>query len=244
MTYLIIQLLAVAFCLCCGRLLRRHATACYIGAFALVALYFYGRFFGLPWLVWMPLFYAVDQCMLGMALFVVVMFVGVLPRGSWVSLRLRPARGELSIFAWILCLGHLVYLAVIPRLVNIALTLKFAMPMTVVGLVVSLVLTVLLAVLGVTSFRFVKRHMSSGSWKSVQRWSYLFYALVYVHVMLMVMPSVLAGAAKMIFTAVVYTAIFASYAVLRVRRARLDAPRGEQVRADLEADLAAQGCAR
>lgn len=223
MTYLIIQLCAVAFCLLCSRSLRRHAVWYYAGAFAVTALFFYGEFFGLPEPVWRPLFYTIDQCMLGTALFVVVMVIGALPRGSWFAQRLRPVRGELSIFAWILCLGHLVYLTVIPRMVHIALTLKFAMPLTVIGLVVSLILLVLLIVLGVTSFKFVKRHMSAKAWKSVQRWSYLFYALVYVHLMLMLAPTIATGAPRAVITGTVYSVIFVGYAILRVRRARLDA---------------------
>lgn len=221
MIYLLIQICAVAFCLLCSRSLRRHAVWYYVGAFAVLAVFFYGEFFGLPEVVWRPLFYAIDQCMLGTALFVVVMVIGALPRDSWFSQRLRPVRGELSIFAWILCLGHLVYLTVIPRLVKIALTLKFAMPLTVAGLVVSLILLVLLIVLGVTSFKCVKRHMSAKTWKAVQRWSYLFYALVYVHLMLMLWPTISTGAPKAVFTGIVYSIIFIGYAILRVRRARL-----------------------
>lgn len=240
MTYLLIQLFAVAFCLLLSRSLRRHAVWYYAGAFAVLALFFYGEFFGLPEPIWRPLFYTIDQCMLGTALFVVVMFIGAVPRNSWFSQRLRPVRGELSIFAWILCLGHLVYLTVIPRLVRIAVTLGFAMPMAVAGLVVALILLVLLVVLGVTSFKFVKRHMSARLWKSVQRWSYLFYALVYVHLMLMLAPVVLTGAPKAVFTAVVYSAIFLGYGVMRVRRARLDAaPANEASHADRSSAVAA-----
>lgn len=223
MTYLIIQLRALAFCLVCSRSMRRHAVWYYAGAFAVIALFFYGVFFGLPRVVWRPLFYAIDQCMLGTALFVVVMVVGALPRGSWLFQRLRPVRGELSIFAWILCLGHLVYLSTIPSMIRIALTLQFVMPMAAAGLAVSLVLLVLLAVLGVTSFKFVKRHMNASAWKAVQRWSYLFYALVYVHLMLMLAPTLATGVPRALLTGAVYSVIFLGYGVLRVRRAYLDA---------------------
>ena len=163
MKYLIIQLLAVAFCWFAARSMRKHAIAYYVGAFALEALFLFGKFFSLPSFLWTPIFFAVDQCMLGTALFVVVMFVGVFPKNSPISQRLRPSRGELSIFAWILCLGHLFYLTVIPRMADIAIRLGFAMPMTVVGLIVALILLVLLIVLGVTSFKFVKRAMNAAT---------------------------------------------------------------------------------
>ena len=106
MKYLIIQLLAVAFCWFAARSMRKHAIAYYVGAFALEALFLYGKFFSLPSFLWTPIFFAVDQCMLGTALFVVVMFVGVFPKNSPIAQRLRPSRGELSIFAWILCMGE------------------------------------------------------------------------------------------------------------------------------------------
>ena len=67
--------------------------------------------------------------------------------------------------------------------------------------------------------KFVKRAMNAATWKSVQRWSYLFYACTYIHVMLMVVPSAVYGSGQAVFTALVYTAIFGSYAVLRVKRA-------------------------
>ncbi len=239
MIYLLIQLFAVAFCLLLSCSLRRHAVWYYAGAFAMLALFFYGDIFGLPEPIWRPVFYLIDQCMLGTALFVVVMFIGAVPRNSWFSQRLRPVRGELSIFAWILCLGHMVYLTVIPRLVRIALTIGFAMPMAVAGLAVALVLLVLLAVLGVTSFKFVKRHMSAKLWKAVQRWSYLFYALVYVHLMLMIAPVLMTGAPKAVFTGVVYSVIFLGYGVMRVRRAWLDARGTSEAHDDKPARVAA-----
>ena len=54
-------------------------------------------------------------------------------------------------------------------------------------------LVVLLVVLGVTSFAFVKRQMSTASWKKVQKLAYPFFGLVYVHPLLMLLPSALHG---------------------------------------------------
>lgn len=222
MIYALIQALTVALCLLLYRSIRQHAVWYYAGCIAVTAVFFYGAFLGLPEVVWRPLFYLVQQCMWGMAFFVVVMFVGALPKGSKAAQNLRSIRGELSIIAWILCLGHLIYLKVIPPLVKVAVALGFAMPAAVAGLVVSLVLLVLLAVLGVTSFRCVKKHMSARAWKTVQRWAYPFYALVYVHLVLMLGPSTLQGSATSIVSVAVYTAIFGTYLVMRIRRALLD----------------------
>ena len=222
MIYALIQVLTAALCLVLYRSIRQHAVWYYAGCFAITALFFYGAFFELPDAVWRPLFYLIQQCMWGMAFFVVVMFVGALPKTLKAAQNLRSIRGELSIIAWILCLGHLIYLKVIPPLVQVALNLGFAMPAAVAGLVVSLILLALLVILGVTSFRFVKRRMSAKAWKAVQGWAYPFYALVYVHLVLMLGPSMLQGSATSIVAVSVYTAIFGAYTVLRVRRALLD----------------------
>lgn len=241
MIYLAIQLVTVAICVGLYRSIRKHAVWYYAGAIALTALFYYGALFGLPEVVWRPLFYLVKQCMWGMAFFVVVMYVGVLPKSSKVGQKLRSIRGELSIIAWILCLGHLIYLAVIPPMVDIALRIGFMMPAAAVGLVVSVVLLVLLAVLGVTSFRCVKKHMSNRSWKAVQWWAYPFYALVYVHLMLMLGPGLTQLSLTPVITAVVYTLIFGVYLVLRVRRARLDRAGGDKGGAEAAGGEAIEG---
>ena len=79
MIYALIQVLTAALCLVLYRSIRQHAVWYYAGCFAITALFFYGAFFELPDAVWRPLFYLIQQCMWGMAFFVVVMFVGALP---------------------------------------------------------------------------------------------------------------------------------------------------------------------
>ncbi len=90
------------------------------------------------------------------------------------------------------------------------------------ALVVALALLVLLLVLGVTSFGFVERRMRTESWKRLQRWAYVFFGLVYVHLMLMLAPAASRGGEAALVTVAVYTVVFGAYAVLRVRRAFVD----------------------
>ena len=146
------------------------------------------------------------------------MYIGVFAKGSKVHQWLKPVRSELSIIACILACGHMaVYLgSYAPRLggtlgVNV-----------VSALVVALALLVLLLVLGVTSFAFVKRRMRTDSWKRLQRWAYVFFGLVYVHLMLMLAPAASQGGEAAVTSVAVYTVIFGAYAVLRVRRALVD----------------------
>ena len=86
----------------------------------------------------------------------------------------------------------------------------------------ALVLFALLLVLGVTSFNAVKRRMRADTWKRVQLLAYPFFGLVYVHLLLMLLPSALQGGAAAQASVAAYTAVFGTYAVLRVTRALLD----------------------
>ncbi len=66
----------------------------------------------LPRAVMGPLTLLMGKCVLSLALFVVVMYVGVFAKGSRAHQWLKPVRSELSIIACILACGHMaVYLA-------------------------------------------------------------------------------------------------------------------------------------
>ena len=86
----------------------------------------------------------------------------------------------------------------------------------------AIVLFVLLLVLGVTSFNMVKKRMKTESWKRLQRLSYVFFALVYAHLLLMLLPSALHGAAAPQANVAVYSVVFVGYFVLRLVRFALD----------------------
>lgn len=104
---------------------------------------------------------------------------------------MKPIRAELSIIACILCLGHMaVYLgSYLPRLLgNASINSNVA-----VAFGVAVALFVLLALLGVTSLGIVKRAMSSRRWTRIQRFAYLFFALIFCHLALMLLPAALHG---------------------------------------------------
>ena len=173
-----------------------------------------------PHAVWSMLLVLVQKCMLPLALFTVVMFIGFFAQDSKIKTWLRPIRAELSIVAWILSLGHMmVYLvSYVPRVMA-----GTSLGGNVVGaLVLALVLFALLLVLGVTSFNFVKKRMSATAWKRVQMLAYPFFGLVYLHLLLMLLPSALLGGTAAQVSMVVYTVVFGTYAVLRVIRAARD----------------------
>lgn len=220
MDFAIILIASVAACFALRNPLKACPAVFYAAAIAVDVLYMYGVFFGLPRAVWSPLFVLVQKCELALALFVVVMFVGCLKRGGRAYRWLKPVRSELSIVAWFLSLGHMaVYLeSYLPRLFG-----GGPISGNVMGaFVLALVLLALLVVLGVTSFAFVKRHMSTASWKRVQKLAYPFFGLVYVHLLLMLLPSALHGGIAAQASVAVYSVVFVGYGLCRVGRALLD----------------------
>lgn len=169
--------------------------------------------------------YVVQKGQLAFGMFAVVMYIGALPQASKAYGWLAPVRGRLSIVAWILIMGHVAQYAVsfLPRLVAPG---SVRGPML-AALVAALVLAALLAVLGVTSISAVRRAMKPVVWKRVQRWSYAFFALAYVHLALMLAPSAIAGGVTAQTGLAVYTAVVVVYAAIRLARWRSDARANE-----------------
>ncbi len=219
MELLLILVLTAALCLASAEPLRRCPAVFYALAAVLDVLFVIGSQGLLLWVVWSAMLELMRKCGLSFSLFAVVMYVGVFPKGSWVRRRLQPVRGELSVIACILALGHMGAYAVsyVPRVI--------VTPFVVAGLVVAAVLTVLLVVLGVTSLRAVKARMGAQTWVKVQRWAYLFYVLVFAHALLMLLPSALFGGLAAMESVTVYTVVFAVYFVARIVRVVLDGKR-------------------
>ena len=219
MTFIIVLAVTAVACFALRNPLHKWPLAFYGLAIAVDVLFACGSFGMLPRSIWMPLLVLVQKCMVALAMFVVVMFIGCFSTESKVGLWLRPVRAELSIVACILACGHMaVYLAsYIPRLLGGGLSGNVLASLT-----LALVLLVLLLVLGVTSFQTVKKRMRTDSWKRLQKLAYPFFGLVYVHLILMLLPSALAGGAAAQTTVGVYTVLFGVYAVARVARAVID----------------------
>lgn len=228
MEFFIVLAATVLGCLALRNPIKRWPMLFYVLAVALVGVFVLGAYIPLPRSVWSLLLVLVQKCMLPLALFVVVMYIGVFGRDSKVGSWLRPIRAELSIVAWILSLGHMTMYLVsyAPRLLAGRIDGS-----VLAALVLALVLFALLLVLGITSFNVVKKHMKTSTWKRVQLLAYPFFGLVYVHLLLMLLPSALRGGVPAQISVAVYTVVFGAYAVLRVMRAARDRRLGAQVEA-------------
>lgn len=221
MIFLGALLLAVVFSVALKKPIKKYPVLFYAIAIAIDVLFICNSYMVLPRIVSSALFLLVHKCTLSLALFVVVMYIGVFARESKARAYLLPIRAELSIIAWILSLGHMtVYLmSYAPQVMG---GIDHMSGLVLGSLGVALVLFALLLVLGVTSFAVVKRSMKLRTWKRVQRLAYPFFGLVYVHLLLMLLPPALKGGEAAQVSVAVYSVVFIGYAVLRLRRAAKD----------------------
>lgn len=217
MSFLIVLACTLIACCALRNPLRKVPWLFYLLAIAFDVLYFASGSLGLPQVIDVALLTTMNKCLLPAALFAIVMYIGVFPPSSKVRHWLQPLRTPLSIVACILVLGHMVrfFSTYATRVLSGGAVSANVMTSFVIGIV----LFALLAILGVTSFNFVRKHMSVQTWKRVQRLAYPFYALVYVHLLIMLGPAALRGGDNAIASIAVYTLMFAAYAVLRVVRA-------------------------
>lgn len=218
MEFIAVLILTVAAVFALRNAIRRAPTLFYLAAAALVALQL-SELSGLLGAWWKPLLLLTQRCMLALSLFVIVMFIGTLPKESRVGKWLRPIRGELSILACILCTGHILSYIAPYTIRAISCAMSGSM---LASFVTAMVLVILLAILGTTSLETVKRRMNATSWKKLQRWAYVFFALIFLHLLLMLLPSALKGAKQAMESLVVYSALFIAYVALRTIKAVAD----------------------
>lgn len=217
MMMLVCMLLAFAFAVGLKKPLRKVPWLFYLLAIAVDVLVIYGSKLGFPQWFYASVVMANGRCLFAFGLFTVVMFIGVLKDGSKLKRWLTPIRAELSIVAAILAIGHMI------RYINVYSLRVISNPTSVANgmlfsFVIAMLIAVMLVLLTVTSFKFVKRHMNARVWKGVQRLAYPFFVLIYAHVLLIMLRPLLTGASGAVTNAIVYGAVVLLYVVLRLRR--------------------------
>jgi DMSO/TMAO reductase YedYZ heme-binding membrane subunit len=158
----------------------------------------------------------IQKGQLGFGLFAIVMFVGAFGKDSVASRYFGTVRTELSIFASILIVGHFaLYIGNYLRLIGGF----FGLPLGVMSsLVIAFIMLVLLVLLFSTSLRIVKKNMSVLGWKRVQRLAYPFFILIWLHLFGFLAIPALNGSMAAIVNLCVYSAVFITYAALRIRQ--------------------------
>lgn len=220
MDFAVILIATIVGCFALRNPLKALPVAFYAAAIAIDVVYVYGVFFGLPARHLDPLFVLIQKCELSLALFVVVMFIGCLNRGR-PRLSLAEAVRSEPVHRGVVPLAR-AHGRVPGELPAAPSRRRRDRGQRHGAFVLAVVLLVLLVVLGVTSFAFVKRQMSTASWKKVQKLAYPFFGLVYVHLLLMLLPSALHGGLAAQASVAVYSVVFVGYALCRVGRALAD----------------------
>ena len=158
---------------------------------------------------------------LGAAFWAVVMWTGALPNGAAPIKKLMTIRGELSITAAVLTLAHIVTFGMqyIRNLINGRTGSGDAYRDFIITFMLSIAMTLIMLPLTVMSFKAVRKKMNAKTWKRIQRLAYLFYAMIYIHIMVLFVPKAQKGREGYFLSVLVYSAVFIGYAVLRARKA-------------------------
>jgi DMSO/TMAO reductase YedYZ heme-binding membrane subunit len=185
----------------------------------------------IPWLYTAA--YYLGSCYVGVALYLLVMFAGALPRKWWVTKRLMSVRTEMSIIGGFIILSHVIqvisflvmsFTPVWSRIWGSAAPVMFA-----AAAVVGIPLTICFFVPWFTSFRTIRGAMQHSTWKKIQKLAYPFMALLVAQGFLLALGHGMYYAANgsdyssYVTTAVTYAIIGAAYLALKLMRCKSDA---------------------
>lgn len=216
---LIVALIIVSlFIYFLGDSLKKHPNAYYIGAAAISIGIFLLGFVDMPLFVKKNILGIFAKGSLGTAMFVFVMYAGALPKGNRFIAPLMKIRGELSITAAILVLCHnFTYGRTYFRMLFVQPEILSETQLA--AAIISIILIMIMLVLTITSFPSVRKSMQAKKWKQLQRTAYLFYGLMYVHIMLINIPYARLGMSMYIVNVIVYSIVFLGYAAMRISKA-------------------------
>ncbi|HPY85712.1 MAG TPA: FMN-binding protein [Ruminococcus flavefaciens] len=227
MLFLVSLVIALLFSFLCDKILKKHPIPFYIAASVVtVAVIVISQMSSNGDIVISSPF--VKNYVLGIfsrgalaaALWAVVMYAGALPNGSAPIKKLMPIRGELSIFAAAVTLSHIVTYGMkyINSLINKRTGTDSALVQFTATSIISLVMVLIMLPLTVISFKAIRKKINPKKWKNIQRFAYIFYALIYAHIMVLFVPKAKLGQEGYMFSIIVYTLVFAVYAAMRIRK--------------------------
>ncbi|MCM1133791.1 MAG: FMN-binding protein [Ruminococcus flavefaciens] len=155
------------------------------------------------------------------ALWCVVMWAGAFPNGSAPIKKLMPIRGELSIFASAITLSHIITYGIqyIKTLSNNIKLNRDPATEFILTCIIAVVLILIMLPLAVMSFKAVRKKMNPKTWKKIQRSAYVFYALIYTHIMVLYVPQARRGMTDKYISIILYSIVFIGYALMRIRKA-------------------------
>ena len=229
MLFLIAIAAAFGFAYLCKKPLKQHPYIFYAGAAVISIIVAAVDFRNVPEFVNTYIIGLFSRGAFGTALWAVVMWTGAFPNGSKPIKAFMPIRGELSIFAAILTLGHNIgygktYFVRLftdaSRMSAEQLTASF---LTIAMLIIMIPLTVM-------SFPQIRKKMNAKLWKKIQRTAYLFYGMMYLHVMVLFVPMAKTGRQGYFLSVLAYSIVFIGYAVCRIRKWYLLRKKAENIK--------------
>lgn len=195
---------------------KKHATLFYIATVIISVLSVLAPKKGLPFVIDYLVKNILARGTLAGALFILVMVASVCPAAKLRGLLLRT-RGEMAIIAALLTLIHNIsygkyyFVALFTKISDLDAPRIFAA-------VLSLVMIVLLIPLTLTSFMVIRKKMNPKKWKSLQRLSYLFYGLLFIHISMIFSISIAKGHLSTLFDLTVYAIIYIAYLICRAKK--------------------------
>ena len=196
--------------------IKKHATFFYIGTIIISILSIIAPDKGLPFIIEYLVNNILARGTLAGALFILVMVASVCPAAKLRGLLLRT-RGEMAIIAALFTLIHnIVYGQYF--FVKLFTNISELDTQKILAAIFSLVMILLLIPLTITSFTTVRRKMNPKKWKSLQKLSYVFYGLLFVHIAMIFSVSILNGYLETLFDLTVYAVIYIVYLVFRAKK--------------------------
>ncbi len=196
--------------------IKKHATLFYIATVIISVLSVLAPKKGLPFVVDYIVKNILARGTLAGALFILVMVASVCPAAKLRGMLLRN-RGEMAIIAALLTLIHNIsygkyyFVALFTKISELDAPRIFAA-------VLSLVMIVLLLPLTITSFMVIRKKMNPKKWKSLQRLSYIFYGLLFIHISMIFSISIVKGHLNTLFDLAVYAIIYIIYLIFRAKK--------------------------
>lgn len=209
-------IIALVFFYLLEKPIKKHATLFYIATIIISVLSVLAPKKGLPFVIDYLVKNILARGTLAGALFILVMVASVCPAAKLRGLLLRT-RGEMAIIAALLTLIHNIsygkyyFVALFTKISDLDAPRIFAA-------VLSLIMIVLLIPLTLTSFMVIRKKMNPKKWKSLQRLSYLFYGLLFIHISMIFSISIAKGHRSTLFDLTVYAIIYIAYLICRAKK--------------------------
>ena len=144
---------------------------------------------------------------LATAFFVLVMYAATFKNGSAPIKLLMPMRAQLSIVASILAFGHVFsYSALLS-------------PKSSLFYILSVIMFCIMIPLLITSFTVIRKKMSAITWKKLQRFAYIFYIMIYLHILLLYVRGAIRGDSQSALNILMYSVVFLWYFICRPLKA-------------------------